>query len=167
MCARVASSSSRSGAFSWARRSWAGLLCALLLLLAPPIAHGQSEKPPTLQDLKASILTANEALTQLVPLTAQQEKRIADLQADLVTLSGQLTDSQAELATSEAERLKVAASLESLWKQYNDLSLSFSAYRTEMQKQVAGLERERNFWRIAGIGGGTVTVVAIILAIAR
>jgi hypothetical protein len=145
----------------------AGLLCVLLLLLVPQIAQGQTEKPPTLQELQSYLLIANEALTKLVPLSALQETRIVSLQSDLGMLSTQLTDSQRAQGTSEQGRLKAVASLGTLSTQYGDLLLSFNDYRTEMQKQVADLERARNFWRIAGIGGGVVAMVAVIVAIAR
>jgi septal ring factor EnvC (AmiA/AmiB activator) len=153
---------SRSG-----RAVLAGSLCVLLFLAVPQIGHAQNEKPPTLQELQSYLLIANEALTKLVPLSELQETRIGDLQTDLGSLNEQLIDSRADLVISEAERQKAQASLDKLSGQFDSLSQSFNDYRTEMQRQVADLERERTFWKVVGIGGGAVALAAIIYALVK
>ena len=158
----------------------AGLLCALLLLLAPQIARAQTEKPPTLSDLQAYLLTANEALMTLVPLSQDRESRIASLRIDLALLStqlqtseasslmltGQLTDSSATLGISEAARLKALSSLDALSTRFTALSVSFSDYKKEMQGQVQDPERARNLWQAvtwstSGAAAGALAGAAI------
>jgi hypothetical protein len=172
---------SRSG-----RAAWVGtfLVVLLLLLLLPPTATGQVSTPttpidrfasetllPLAEQALASSQTSDEKLTYFKD---QFERERQQRQNDNVERQKELTNWQtiSEGLSSRVETLQTYS--DNLLTQLGDLSASEQKNYTaalamvdSIKTRAQSLERERDLWRIAGIGGGVVAVVAIIVALVK
>jgi hypothetical protein len=175
MCARVVSSRLRSAASSWARLVCISLPLVLLLVLQPRIAHGQTEKaqqPPSLMQQIESLHSKEQLLVQRL---TDRSNQVSDLEESLKRAKQKSDDSA---ASSEALEKKLAlakelqyssemglqatlSSLDQLNQTQQRSDAAFQAYRTEMQSQVAELQRERNTWSWIGWTGGGAALGAI------
>lgn len=178
-CARAASSSSPSGACSWAP-CFAGLLFALLLAALPRTASAQTANPleqPSLTQQIASLQLKQQLLVQRL---SERSNQVSDLEESLKKARQKSGDSEASSAELEkklalAKELQFSSemglqatlsSLDQLQTTQQRSDAAFQAYRQEMQGQVLALQGERDVWQLAswaGIGaaGGAITGAAI------
>jgi hypothetical protein len=174
-CGRAASSPSRSGASSWARPSWAGLLCVLLLALPPRIASAQTENPQPQPSLMQQIESLHSKELQLVQRLMDRSNQISDLENSLAKAKQKTDDSAAsseelekklalakELQYSSEMGLQATlSSLDQLNQTQQRSDAAFQAYRAEMQRQVAEAQRERDTWAWIGWTGAGAAAGAI------
>ena len=142
--------------------SWRGLalftllLAVLWLLLMPQTARGQIASPSEPPTLTGNLQTAEQMLILLTQRLSERQRQVADLQSSLstaderlsdlaeslATLQAQLEEAQGSLETSQKALRETLTSLDALSKQYEALDKSWQDYRTEMQKQVTGVEKQ-------------------------
>ena len=164
---------------------WFILSLVLLLLLLPPSrATGQaitgtsSPAAPSLESLLPTLDKAidssmstdarltyfEEALkqerTQRQSDNADRQKEISNWQGISETLSAQVTTQQSYLSDFDS-RLGTFSGSE---QERHDAAVKAL---DNIEADAKALERSRDLWRIAGIGGGVVAVVAIIVAVAK
>ena len=154
-------------------RSLRLLLCVLLLVISSFTLQAQSSQttseiakplwsvllqsttnlPPQIDSLMLS------SQTQIDALKANNEQLSNSndlLRQQNTALQTSLKASQAALATSEEQRKQLGI----------QLSASISSI-IQAQQDAKALEAERNLWRIAGVGGGILAVVAVIIAVVK
>ena len=165
-------------------RRWAllWLLClfvVLLLLMAGPRAHGQTQsesEPPSLtalleaceQNLQTLNLRLVERQAQVQTLRdslLRAEAKLTDSQASLTDLQARLAEAESSLATLQTALRETQNSYSALLKQYDTLETSWQAYRSEMTTQVAGLERDYARAKRWAIGCGVAAAVGFIVSV--
>lgn len=158
----------------WAWLFLALAIACLLLAYAPTKAHGQPSLNTSLgqaeQNLTLLVSRLEERKKQADELQANLQKvglRLADSEASLRNLEALLAEAQSALENSRKEQAATSSSLETLWKRYNELDKSWQAYRDEMRKQVAQVQRERNIWRAAGISGWLAALAMAIFTVVK
>lgn len=156
-----------------------GIFSLLVILLCLPAskAIGQASSQTTPIDKFASEILlplAEQALssseTSDAELQALKKQKIADDAQRKIE-----QENSATLLKAQSDRaLTLQTYSDNLLAQLGDLSGSEEEKQAaalkaikDMQKQAIALEREKNLWRIAGIGGGAVAVIAIIVAIVK
>jgi chromosome segregation ATPase len=156
-----------------------GVLIVLLLLMAGPRLHGQSESTPSALTLSENLARAEQALQDLVTRLEARQRQVSELQSSLLQADSKLIDLAASLATLraqlEAAQVSLAQSgtdlvatlnlLDSALKQYDALEISWQAYRKEVTTQVAGLETKLARSRRWVLGFGVTTVIGVVLSV--
>lgn len=98
--------------------------------------------------------------TQRQSDNADRQKEISNWQGISETLSAQVTTQQSYLSDFDS-RLGTFSGSE---QERHDAAVKAL---DNIEADAKALERSRDLWRIAGIGGGVVAVVAIIVAVAK
>lgn len=164
----MASSSSRSGASSWARLSWAGLLCVLLLLTTQLFAQTETPKSSPEQLLQKETQSSVETSSQLVGRLIERTQQEALLQATIGTFGLSLMGYSALLDMSGRS---VAILQQALLETSNSLSLSTQAFyeqqRLQKLSQAADDKLQKDtesrlaFWQTIGWTAGGAAAGAI------
>jgi chromosome segregation ATPase len=140
----------------------------------PELATWPSSTLPLLQ----TVIATNARMKILLPRLSERNQEIKSLKATIEQLEQQGLDSTASYAElSEQLRLaeisrdslskevtEISSSRERLQQDYNAQKTSSDNYRTEAGLQIRELKRERNGWRLAGIGGFLAAIAAVIYA---
>jgi chromosome segregation ATPase len=143
----------------------------------PELATWQPSSLPLLQTVTAT----NARMKILLQRLAWRNQEIKSLKATIEQLEQQglaSTASYAELseqlrlAESSREALskevrEISSSRERLQQDYSALKSSSDSYRTETDLQIREIKRERNGWRLAGIGGILAAIAAAIYAASK
>jgi chromosome segregation ATPase len=82
--------------------------------------------------------------------------------ASYAELSEQLKEAESSREALSKEVTEISDSRERLQQDYNAQKTSSDSYRAEAGLQLLELQRERNGWRLAGIGGILAGIAALI-----
>ncbi len=100
-------------------------------------------------------------------LKVQYTRLQTDLLKAIAQLKTQLAESQTNLEALQAEIDRLTSLLARSNEELSALSKAFGDYQAEMKAQVAGLETERNIWRVIAIVAGVIAGGAAVYAIAK
>ena len=140
----------------------------------PELATWQPSSLPLLQ----TVIATNARMKILLQRLAGRNQEIKTLKATLEQLKQQGLDSSAsytelseQLRQAENSRdslskevTEISSSRQRLQQDYNAQKTSSDNYQAEANLQIRELKRERNAWRLAGIGGILAGIAAWIYA---
>jgi predicted RNase H-like nuclease (RuvC/YqgF family) len=104
----------------------------------------------------------NQEVKSLRLTLEQLEQQGLDSTASYAELSGQLRQAEISRDSLSKEVTEISSSRERLQQDYNAQKSSSDNYREEANLQIREIKRERNGWRLAGIGGILVAIAALI-----
>jgi chromosome segregation ATPase len=142
----------------------------------PQTAPAPETWTPSSLPLLQTVIATNARMKILLQRLAERNQEVKSLRATIEQLKQQGLDSnssyaelseQLRLAESSRDNLsleltEISDSRERLQQDYNTLKISSDNYREEAALQLHELKRERNGWRLAGIGGILAAVAALI-----
>ena len=167
--------------YSW-RWAWPLVRALLVFSCSPlPAANWTPSENELWQSMIADMLSARKALeqsrialadsrenaTELSRLLDEARLRVSRLSAQL-----QLWQEHSNELTQSLERLSVELAtlrqeLKRLTDSYNALSTLHTGYVTAVDKQILGLQRSRDVWRVVGLGAIVAAVIAGTIAAVR
>ena len=168
------------------RLALAWLLClfvVLLLLMAAPRGHGQTESSSAPPTLSASLSEAEQTLAMLLTRLGERRQQVSDLQENLrladeklsalaasyASLQQTLEAARLSLETSQADLTETSSLLSALSTRYDALERQWLAYRSEMVTQIVTLERQarnaRRWAAVFGVGTAVGFLVSVVLAL--
>jgi chromosome segregation ATPase len=138
----------------------------------PELAIWQPSSLPLLQ----TVIATNARMKILLQRLAERNQEVKSLRATIEQLKQQGLDSSASYAEL-SEQLKeaeisrdslskevteISSSRERLQEDYNAQKISSDSYQAEAALQIREVKRERNGWRLAGIGGILAAIAALV-----
>ena len=168
------------------RLALAWLLClfvVLLLLMAAPRGHGQTESPSGPLSLTQLLEACEQNLQTLNSRLAERQLQVQTLReslqraeesltaslASLMDLREKLAGAESSLVTLQRDLQETQNLYSALSTQYDALETSWQAYRNTMVTQVAGLERDvvraRRWAAVFGVGTAVGFIVSVVLAL--
>jgi len=106
----------------------------------------------------------NQEIKSLKATIEQLKQQGLDSIASYAELSEQFSLAEISRDSLSKEVTEISSSREKLQQDYNAQKTSSDNYRTEAGLQIRELKRERNGWRLAGIGGFLAAIAAVIYA---
>jgi chromosome segregation ATPase len=139
--------------------------------------------PPSTMQLLPTVIDTNARMKILLPRLAERNQEIKSLKGIIEQLKEQLEQQgktssedyekvleQLRLAEISRDELKkevteISNSHQRLQQDYSAQKTSSDNYRKEADLQIKDIKRERNGWRVAGIGGILAAIAAFLYAI--
>lgn len=139
---------------------------------APALATWAPSSLPLLQTVIATnarmkillqrLAERNQEVKSLKSILEQLKQQGLASSASYAELSEQLKEAESSRDSLRREVTEISSSRGRLQQDYNAQKISSDNYRAEVGLQIRELKRERNGWRLAGIGGILVAVAALI-----